>query len=377
MAKRLNGEGTIYKTSRGNYRAQITIDGRRLSSTRKTARECREWLREQQENQRIGINLNSAEQLLKDYLDDWLANVRISNSAMTYASYEMLTRIYIVPRLGTLKLSELTPSVIQAAIDQSIKEGLPTPSIVQAFGVLKNSLFKATRLHILGYNPAEKVVLPKPPRKKIQVLDENQVQSYLLAVDKIRPRNWCLLKVALGTGMRLGELVGLKWSDIGFEKGQITIQRQLHRMPKDGVYFGPVKTKASRRTIIIGPSLISVFRERQHELFVERKVKPNWEDHDMVFPGRSGKPQNRSTPQYHHKKILKTAGLPDMRFHDLRHTAISLMLKRGVPVVEVARYAGHAKVSVTLDTYGHFIPGWQDQAASAMDEIFDIQTINI
>lgn len=375
MAKRLNGEGTVYRTSRGNYRAQLIVDGRRRSKTCDTAKECREWIKEQQDNLHKGIDLNRAEQSLEEYLDDWLSGVKLSKSAMTFATYEMLLRIYVKPYLGSLKLAEITPALLQASIDQLVRNDMPLSSIQQAYKTLKTALYQAVNLQILGYNPAERITVPKPRPKDFRVLDENQVQTYLIAADQIRPRNWCLLKLALGTGMRLGELLGLQWDDIDFGKQQLTIQRQVQRRSKDGEIFGPPKSNAGRRTITLASSLVEMLREQRKGLNLERKIKPKWVDHGMVFPGYYGQPQQRTTPQNHHKQVLAAAGLPDMRFHDLRHTAISVMLKRGVPVVEVARYVGHSKVSITLDTYGHYIPGWQDQAANAMEEIFDIQSI--
>ncbi len=214
MARRTRGEGTLYKTESGRWRAQIVIQGRRLSHTTKTAREGREWIRHQLEKPDQGINLERASAPLNDYLDDWLANVKTSRASSTYKNYFDYINRYIRPILGEFKMSDLRPDLIQSAVDGMLKNGTPAYSTAYAFKLLKMSLKRAVKLGILGFNPADGVTPPKTPKKEMQVWDENQVQTYLLTIDAEQPRSGDMLKLAVGTGMRLGKLLGLKWADV-------------------------------------------------------------------------------------------------------------------------------------------------------------------
>ena len=377
MARRTRGEGTLYKTETGRWRAQIVIQGRRLSHTTKTAREGREWIRRQLEKPDQGINLERAHAPLNDYLDDWLANVKTSRASSTYCNYRDYIKRYIRPVLGEVKMSDLRPDLIQSAIDGMLKNGLPVYSTGYAFKLLKMSLKRAVKLRILGYNPAEGVTPPKAPKKEMQVWDENQVQIYLLTIDADQPRSGALLKLAVGTGMRLGELLGLMWGDVDWERKQISIHRQPKLVRETKNDFGPLKSKSSERTIRLANILMDALREHRERQFVEMKVfESDWNDIDLVFPNERGNAMLRCSATKIHKTMLKRAELPYIRFHDLRHTAVSLMLQNGVPIVEVSKYIGHARVSITLDTYGHLAPSWHSQAAEKMDEILTHQTFS-
>ncbi len=240
------------------------------------------------------------------------------------------------------------------------------------------SLKRAVKLGILGYNPADGVTPPKTQKKEMQVWDENQVQTYLLTIDAEQPRSGALLKLAVGTGMRLGELLGLMWGDVDWERKQISIQRQPKLVRDEKNDFGPVKSKSSMRTIRIADVLVDALREHREKQFVETKVfASDWNDIDLVFPNERGDAMLRCSATKIHKTMLARAGLPYIRFHDLRHTAVSLMLQNGVPIVEVSKYIGHARVSITLDTYGHLAPSWHSQAAEKMNEILTPQSITL
>lgn len=368
MARRTRGEGTIYQTTTGNWRAQLVVDGRRVSCSRKTARECREWLREQQEKKRKGISASAHEITLNEFLDDWLVSISTRNREWSCTNYKVTLRKYIRPSLGDKRLSDLKPFLIQGVIDKLIRDGAPPPSVSYAFRTLKTALAHAVKLNALGYNPCDGVMAPKRKKPDIVVYDDVQVQQYVLACDELRSPNRVLYKLAVGTGMRLGEILGLKWKDVNWGGQQITIIRQRASNPKSKELV-TLKTKSSERTIQVPGVIVDQLSQHRELQWTRRKGYREWEDRDIIFASTKGQPLSRGGVRNGHNRIIEIAGLPRIRFHDLRHTAISLMLQRGVPVIEVSKYVGHANATITLGTYGHFIPSKHSQAAMAMEDI--------
>ena len=170
--------------------------------------------------------------------------------------------------------------------------------------------------------------------------------------------------------MRQGELLGLKWADLNWTTGHLQVRRQLQRVDGKGHQFCEPKTKAGRRTILLGRGSLQILRtHRQRQENEKAEAGKNWQENGLIFPSSIGTPLDLRNLLRDFKGTLKLAGLPDMRFHDLRHTAASLMLLHNVPVLTVSRRLGHAKPSTTLDVYGHLIPGMQEVAARVMDEV--------
>ncbi len=179
-----------------------------------------------------------------------------------------------------------------------------------------------------------------------------------------------LYHLALSTGMRQGELLGLKWADLDWKKTTLKIQRQWTQKLKGGFEFTTPKTNAGKRTIALGNTALETLRTHQQNQFIQmQKAGDRWNDMDMIFISRIGTPLDKHHLLKSFRKLLEDAGLPKIRFHDLRHTAASLMLNNGIPVIIVSRRLGHAKPSITLDVYGHLIPGKQWEAAALMDEL--------
>lgn len=176
--------------------------------------------------------------------------------------------------------------------------------------------------------------------------------------------------LAITTGMRQAELLGLKWKDADWQRKSLKVRRQMRREVGGGFTFAQPKTKAGRRTIIIGQAVIDRLREHRESQQVERiKVGARWQDFDLVFPSKIGTPMDGGNLRREFRQLIELSGLPVIRFHDLRHTAASLMLNYGVPVIVVSRRLGHARPSITLDVYGHLIPSMQDEAARLMDDL--------
>ena len=200
--------------------------------------------------------------------------------------------------------------------------------------------------------------------------DENQAQQLLLTAKVTNDRFSALYHLAIATGMRQGELLALKWSDIDWEFSSLQVQRQLSKNKGGGFTFTAPKTKSGTRRIDLGRTTLEVLKEHQQNQFEEIIASEDaWQDHNLVFPSSIGTPLDRDNLRRRYKKLLKKAGLPEIRFHDLRHTAASLMLNNNIPVIVVSRRLGHAQPSITLDVYGHLIPTKQQEVASLMDQL--------
>jgi integrase len=183
-------------------------------------------------------------------------------------------------------------------------------------------------------------------------------------------RHEALFHLAVKTGMRQAELLGLKWMDLDWTSGVLHVRRQVQRIDGKGFVFCEPKTKTGRRSIQLGEASLQMLRR---QLEKQRREKAgaggHWNENDLIFASSVGTPTELRNLLREYKKVLLKAGLPEIRFHDLRHTAASIMLKHNIPVFTVSRILGHSKPSVTLDIYAHMIPGMQDQAAKIMDEV--------
>jgi integrase len=271
-----------------------------------------------------------------------------------------------------MRLSDLSPELLQSFFSKLHDDPDKSVSTVRNIGkILKTALNRAVSLRIIPYNPMDGVRLPsaKSVRERgLNVWNESQVQSYTSAIDSLQMRNGAVLKVAVGTGLRMGELMALTWEDIDLDGATISVDKQVP-VKKDGPYHvTPPKTDSSIRKIVVGANILDTLREQYDRTFVEARYF-DWPENRFVFPSFEGGTLGRTTLRNLHFKAIKAAGLPKIRFHDLRHTAISLMLSAGVPVIEVSRYAGHGSVTTTLDVYGHFIESDRSRAAEVMQDV--------
>ncbi len=199
-------------------------------------------------------------------------------------------------------------------------------------------------------------------------LDEEQVSRFLAAASGNRLH--VLFHLAVVTGMRQGELLALKWSDISLDKGHINVRRQVQRQTGVGFVFSEPKTRAGRRKIGIGPYTIEMLRHQkilQDGLRVQ--AKDAWQEDDLVFTSNVGTPLDQRNVLREFGSVLKVAGLPKIRFHDLRHTAASLLLNNGQGAIAVSKLLGHSKPSVTVDIYAHVYNETMDEVARTMDRL--------
>ena len=230
-------------------------------------------------------------------------------------------------------------------------------------------LKQAVKEGILGRNPAAAVERPKVEQTERQILTEEQVRQLIFTTTNTRYGT--LIYMALITGMREGELLGLKWSDVDWTRGQLFVQRQLQKKKGDGNGLVPPKTKAGVRHIKLGQGTLDrLVKHREQQGLQKAANGSRWQENDLIFPNTIGKPESSRNMYEDYKHLLSENGLPDINFHALRHTALSHLLDMGTPVNTVQRWAGHSKASVTTDTYGHSLAHAEDEAAERLEELF-------
>jgi integrase len=282
--------------------------------------------------------------------------------------YEQLSREYILPHLGKIKLRELRPENIQGLYNWLLEQGIGTYTVLKAHAVLQSALSHAVKIGVIGHNPASVTIPPKKPAEEMTILDEGQVSQLLIAAHGSQLE--ALLHLALATGMREMELLGLKWVDLDWVKQTLKVERQLVRPEEGKVKFAPPKTRSGKRSLALGPETITALRKHYKHQHAERKAAgEKWQDHDLIFANRLGGPIHPRNLLRDFKQLLQYAELPEIRFHDLRHTAASLMLNDGTPPIVVSKRLGHAKASITLDVYGHLIPDMDAKAAEGIDRL--------
>ncbi len=218
--------------------------------------------------------------------------------------------------------------------------------------------------------------LPKKAYREMAIFNEQQVTSFLVAASSSKFP--ALFHLAVTTGMRFSELRGLSWSDVDWIKGTISVKRQIQQMPRIGPTIGEPKTHSGIRTIRLGETSLDMLREqRQRVERLQVQAGDDWQERGLIFPSRNGTPFNPGAVQEEFSRVLDAAGLPRIRFHDLRHTAASLMLSHGVAALVVSKILGHSSPSITLGIYAHSTLDMQDHAASVIEEIVAPVAVNI
>lgn len=373
MARRGHGEGTIYQRQDGRWVASIMLENRkRKEFYGKTRKEVQEKLKVALRELQQGTLVTGPQQTVAHYLHEWLKVHKQVIRPRSYERYEAIIRLHLVPMLGKLPLQKLTGQHLQRLYTEKLESGLSSTTVSAIHGMLHTALDDALKLGILTRNVCEAVSPPRKVHKEMKPLSPEQVRQ-LLEVAKGHPQE-ALFILALATGMRRGELLGLKWQDINFEQGVLQVQRALTRMPTGlGYKETEPKTRKSRRSIMLTAFAIEALKKHQaRQLEMKKAAGDAWEEHDYVFCTAAGKHLHPGHDVLEElKKLLKKAGLPDVRFHDLRHSTATLLLSKGVHPKVVQEILGHSEISMTLDTYSHVLPTMQKAAMEGLNDFFD------
>jgi integrase len=370
MAKRAAGEGSVFK--RGNrWVAQVGSGDNRETKYFDTQREANAWRHKTVEQRRQGLVFAGSKVPLSKFLNEWLVVAKTSVRPNTYDQYSQIVHQHIYPTLGEILLKDLRPDHVQSLYTKKLAAGVSPWTTRMIHAVIHRALNHALKLGLVVRNVSDSVTRPKVPRKEMKTLDDYQVRQLIQAAESTQIAT--LFWVAVTTGLRQGEILGLKWSDLDWDTRRIHVQRQVQRRKGEGLVFCEPKSASGRRVIVLGQSTIDKLREykniQQHERML---AGDKWQEHDLMFPSPIGKPLDPSNIVKAYKHSLKAAGLPEIRFHDLRHSAATLMLQQGINPKIVQERLGHSDISLTLNTYSHVLPHMQEEAAEKMDELLTL-----
>jgi integrase len=275
---------------------------------------------------------------------------------------------HITPSLGKIKLKNLKPERVRALIRDKRSSSLSSRTVQLIHTVLGKALKDAVQDEILHRNVAAAVKPPKRIKKEMHPLTPDQARLFLDAAKD--DRHYVLYVVAINAGLREGELLGLRWEDVDFAVGKLAAKRQLTRT-SNGLSFTPPKRGKTRSVRLTGHTVAALKDHGKRQLQKRLAAGPFWRENDLVFASTVGTPVDVSNLTYRSfRPLLERAGLPRIRFHDLRHTCATILLSKGTHPKIVQEMLGHATITQTMDTYSHVLPDMQDGAVSALQEAF-------
>jgi integrase len=368
-----HGEGTIFRRgSTGRWTAMLTLpNGRRRTMTADSRQEVQRKLAAARRELEQGLTAAKPQhQTVIAYLTHWLATKKPDLAPNTYITWEAFLRNHFTPAFHRTPLVKLSALQVQRAEAEWREQGLSSGTVGLMHGTLKQALRDALTLELITRNPLDQLKRPKRAKREMRVLDQEQAQRLIEQCST--NRLGALIVTALATGMRQGEMLGLRWRDVDLDARRLTVQVTLQWLRLDDGTSRPLlkepKTPHSRRSIALPERLVEELRAHRQRQRLERlALGPAWSDQDLVFCDEVGRPCRPNTIyNTTHTRLLRTAGLPKIRFHDLRHTAATLLLSRGVNPKVVSEMLGHASVTITLDTYSHVLPHMQQAASDAM-----------
>ncbi|MEM8534396.1 MAG: site-specific integrase [Chloroflexota bacterium] len=363
---RANGEGSVYEYPKGSgiWHAQITIGWRVKRKRAKSQRQAREKLQILQSERDHGIKLTVAQLTVGDWCKMWL-DVHATHLKLNIREeYERIIKRYILSApLSKRRLADLTATEVQRWVNDLTKhrskrtgEYLAAQTVRNAYARLNKALSVATKHKYISENVAASVELPSVQREKIRPLTFEQTKRLL---NEVRDHRWAALcHLAVNLGLRAAELLGLTWDDINLETRELQVHRQLKRIQTNdqvkAFVLHTTKTQSSSRTLILSDDILKLLQEHRANQDAERHSSSEWKDTmNLVFVSQTGAPIHYSCLRAHFKRLLSQADLPDIRFHELRHTAATLMLADNVPLVTVSKILGHSSPSITATIYAH------------------------
>lgn len=394
--KRGNGEGSIYRRENGVWAALIPYfdpasgTKKRMYLSGKTKKEVQEKLLKVEQQKNTGHLTAPSKITVKEWMTTWVNDyIKSHLRPTTYSLYKTMINAYIIPHLGALQLNKLQTADLQHFYQHLLEEGrikkskqqdtegqenkkaelppgLAPKTVHRIHQIINSALKQALAEHKIPFNPCDSARPPKPTTRPIQPLSAEQVQIFLKSIkdDWFYP----VFITELGTGLRRGELLGLKWEDVDLKAATIQIRRSLVVVDGRPELQEDVKTKTSKRNIPLPAEAVKIlkkYKAKQAELLLTLGYKVTGDD--LVFTWQDGRPIDPGYIQKHFSKLLESAKLPHIRFHDLRHTFATLLLEAGEHPKVVQELLGHSNISTTLDLYSHVVPSMKAKAASTIN----------
>ncbi len=310
-----------------------------------------------------------------EYLDQWLRDYRPKIAPNTAQTYEFFIERHIKPAIGQIPLTSLTPAHLQRLYSDKLsagrkdgKGGLSGRSVRYIHVTLHRALKSAVRLGILSRNVADNVDVPRIERHEMRTMTEDDILTFLESA-KTGPY-YVLYFLALFSGLRRSELLGLRWTDIDLLGCQLSVTRTLHRLNNGEVIFKEPKTQKSRRLVALSPATVQVLRDHKASQETERLLAGKLlKEDDLVFAQPDGKPLKPDTVSHAFAALARRLGLQGISLHSARHTHATLLLKKNTHPAIVMQRLGHSSITVTINTYSHVMPSLQKSAAKDFDDL--------
>ena len=342
-------------------------DGKRKTKYSKTQKEAREWLQTSLNQLRQGLFIADDKITVSEFLDRYMEDfARYSLKQSTFYNYDRMIRLYIKPDIGEIRLTQLRADHLHALYAKRRSEGLSDRMVQYVHGILHRTLNKALKWGLISVNPADLAEAPTNRKKEMKIWTAEQVKIFL---EHIKNDRWQAVYVtACGTGLREGELLGLSWNNVNLEEKYLKVTQSLYYVPGVGNTFSEPKSEKSRRMVMLPEFVVEALKAhklRQDEL----KKSSHWKENGLVFTTNIGTPISPRNLVRHFKTKTQEAGLPEIRFHDLRHSFASLLLEKNVNPKVVQEILGHSNITLTLNTYSHIIPTMQKDAMNTIDKI--------
>lgn len=368
IMRRVGKRGVTWLATYDVGRDPVTGKRRQKRFTARTRKEAEERLAKALHELRSGAYVEPSAEPLATYLPRWLEHAAATIAPATAHRYEIDIRRHIIPEIGDVTLGKLTPMAVQELYRRKLDAGLASATVAHIHGVLHRALDQAAKWQLVARNVCDAVDVPRktPPGMTVWATDE--IRAFLRGTTD---HHWAALwRLALFTGMRRGELLALRWSDVDLQRRQLAVQRTLTR-GRDGKWAvrDGAKTTSGRRPIALPTSCVEAL-QRHKVAQLERRMKlgPGWPNEDLVFDRGDGLAINPSVLVREFEREARRLKLPRIRFHDLRHTAATFMLTNGDHPKVVSERLGHASVRITLDLYSHVLPDTQRASADRLDE---------
>jgi len=372
--KRGHNEGSIRLRKDGRYEARITTgyaDGKqqRKSVFGKTRAECSEKMKKVQGDMQRGIMPVADERLtLKAFLTRWLSDAaQPSLRGTTFASYRGVVNGHLIPALGHIALVKLTAPDVLKYQKAKLTAGLSPRTVTYHRAILRRALADAVKWELAHKNAAALASPPRAIRHEVSPFTPDEARAFLAAIPGNRLE--ALYVMAMGTGMRQGELLGLTWKCVDLDTGTATVRQQMQRINGKLTLVEP-KTTQSRRTVALPAIVVNALTSHRERQRFERKwAGSRWQEHGLVFTTTIGTPLDNSNVTHNFQKTLRDAGIRKQRFHDLRHCAATLLLAQGADLRTIMDVLGHSTITLTANTYAHLTDATRRVAADMMDDM--------
>jgi integrase len=371
--------------SRGKNSWELTIDvgrdergkrQRRFVSVKGKKSDAQRRLRALLTAMDQGLPVDNSKITVREYLERWLAS-QAGLAPQTLNGYRGYANRYFIPHLGNTPVSRLLPIHVQDMEEDMTSRGLSGTTVNQAHRILHKALKDAVKWGVALRNVTEAVTPPRKSTREMQVLPPADLKTLLHAAEEAGMGS--LLLLAAHTGLRRGELLGLKWQDVELSQGMLSVQRALRVVSGQGYIVAEPKSAAGRRRISLGPVAVTALRQhRATQAELRLGLGSLWQSGDWVFTRPDGRHLDPDVISHRFKKLVQELDIPRVRLHDLRHTHATLLLLAGVHPKVVQERLGHSSIAITLDTYSHVLPGLQEKAALAFESTLeDIQEVNL